>query len=342
MSARNKMRYKSEMAVMIFAALSIISVVKLHAQDNGKTDNGNSMLERIQWISQFPPAEEDRKKSNLLEWISELIVGEKPTFINKPISILAFDPNNFWVIDQGYGMIVHVRGRSAKNIRFGKKNNPNFSSLVDLCELSGNELLVTESRLNQIYRIDLRKPRLIPLNDSLLLNRPTGIAYSEINNEIWVIETQAHHISILNNHGELIKTIGVRGEAPGEFNFPTHIWIDKSGHAYIVDSMNFRVQIFNRNGELESIFGEQGDATGYFGRPKGIATDTHGNIYVADALFHVIQIFDKEGRFLFWFGSQGREKEQFWMPSGIFIDSENYIYVTDMYNSRIQVFKLVN
>jgi len=84
-------------------------------------------------------------------------------------------------------------------------------------------------------------------------------------------ETGAHRISVLNRKGEIIKRTGSRGNGPGEFNFPTFIWIDKLGNAYVVDSMNFRIQIFNKNGEFVSAFGEIGDATGYFARPKGIA-----------------------------------------------------------------------
>ncbi len=72
------------------------------------------------------------------------------------------------------------------------------------------------------------------LNDSL--DQPTGIAWSESTQEIWVVETHAHRVAILNSEGELIRRLGRRGSGPGEFNYPTFIWIDSFGNIYIVDS----------------------------------------------------------------------------------------------------------
>ncbi|MFC2116805.1 6-bladed beta-propeller, partial [Bacteroidota bacterium] len=224
--------------------------------------------------------------------------------------------------------------------RFRNKNIESMPSIVGSCFMSDNKILFTDSKLNKIFQFVPGTRNLQKLNDSLRLEQPTGIAYSIPNNEIWVVETKAHRIAILNEKGELIRTIGGRGNAPGKFNFPTYLWIDKTGMVYVVDAMNFRIQIFDRAGEYISSFGEIGDASGYFSRPKGIASDSYGNIYVADALFHVVQVFDRMGKLLYFLGSQGQEKEQFWLPTGIYIDDRNFIYIADSYNSRVQIFQL--
>jgi uncharacterized protein YjiK len=296
---------------------------------------------RIKWVSEFPSISE--KKTNLSEKIGQVVFGKKDIpEISKPISVLALNPDSFLVLDQGNNTIFNIRNKESEIPRFLKKRENYFTSLVGICSISKNEILFTDSKLNQIYKINNDKTECVVLNDSLKLDQPTGIAFSNLTNEIWVVETKSHKISILNNKGERIKTIGTRGNNNGEFNFPTSISIDKDGFAYVVDAMNFRVQIFNKDGQFVSTFGKQGDATGDFARPKGIAIDSEGNIYIADALFNTVQIFNKKGIFLYYFGSQGKEKEKFWMPSGIFIDSLNYIYVSDSYNSRIQIFQMVN
>ena len=295
----------------------------------------------VQWISQYPVDGVQKTNNSFLNQVAQFVFGKKNVpEITKPNAILASNPLSFLVMDQGSATLFNVQNNEKKIPRVLKKGKFNFPSLVSLCSFSNNEILFTDSRLSRIFVLNEEQEKLEVLNKELILNQPTGIAYATISKEIWVVETGAHRISILNEQGKRIKTIGKRGAEPGEFNYPTDIWIDKEGKAYVIDAMNFRIQIFDNSGELISIFGEAGDATGYFARPKGIATDSFGNIYITDALFHTVQIFDLSGNYLYNFGEQGRSNGQFWMPSGIFIDENNFIYIADSYNSRIQLFQL--
>lgn len=310
-------------------------------QDNANYD--------IRWVSLYPATKEkkssgkkERKTRRNENWFTDLIFGKKPDNLVKPMSVVAFSPDTFWVADQGNGSILQVFNQVGEITQFENKGIERIPSIVGSCFIPGHKILFTDSKLNKIFQFTPGSGEMQILNDSLLLEQPTGIAYSVVNNQIWVVETSAHRIAILNKQGELIKRLGGRGNAPGKFNFPTYLWIDHSGLVYVVDAMNFRVQIFDKDGEFISTFGEIGDASGYFSRPKGIATDSFGHIYVSDALFHVVQVFDRTGQLLYTFGSQGQEKEQFWMPTGIYIDEENFIYIADSYNSRVQVFQLTS
>ncbi|MCF6346721.1 MAG: 6-bladed beta-propeller [Flavobacteriaceae bacterium] len=297
---------------------------------------------KVQWVSQFPLFK-GQKEVSKKGWFAKFIFGKKNTFkIIKPIDIIAINPDSFYILDQGVGTIFTINESKKKIPKVLKKNKVSFNSLVNFCSFTNDEILFTDSRLNKIFKLNESQKKLEVLNENIKLQQPTGIAYSIISKEVWVVDTGAHRISVLNEQGELIKTIGKRGVASGEFNFPTSIWIDKIGNVYVIDAMNFRIQVFNKTGEVISIFGEAGNATGYFARPKGIATDSFGNIYITDALYHTVQVFDISGNFLYQFGEQGRGKEQFWMPSGIYIDEKNYIYIADSYNSRIQIFQLIN
>lgn len=302
----------------------------------------NSDTTFIRWVSQFPSPEGNSKKQSFLSRIGEFIVGKKLDGVKKPISILAENPNQFWVLDQGNGIIVEVNKNIGKVPKPFNKKTDSFNSLVGICFIPNNDMIFTDSRSNKIYLLSEDNKRIRVLNDSLELKKPTGLAYSPTNNEIWVVESGEHRIAVLDEQGNLIKTIGKRGDDPGEFNFPTHIWIDKAGTVYVVDALNFRIQLFDKNGVFISHFGETGNATGYFARPKGIATDSFGNIYIVDNLFHTVQVFNNSGDLLYYFGGQGREKGHFWMPSGIYIDAKDYIYIADSYNSRIQVFQVIN
>ena len=296
---------------------------------------------QIKWVKQWPSADKKQKSKTFRDRFNSIFLGKKSPVLSRPVSIVAANPEDFWILDQGAKSVFHTQGEVGDIPRFLQKSNFDFSSLVGICAISPNELLFTDSHANKIYRILPDKKKLQVLNDSLVLDQPTGIAWSPATKEIWVAETNAHRLTALNERGEIVKRIGSRGIAPGEFNYPTHLWIDKSGLVYVVDAMNFRVQALKPSGEVVSVFGQAGDASGYFARPKGIATDSHGNVYIVDALFHTVQIFDLNGVFLSNLGNQGHKEGEFWMPSGIFIDADDFVYVADSYNSRIQVFQLV-
>ncbi len=303
----------------------------------------NSDHPYVSWVSQYPGHKKSEVKQSTARRIYEFLIQKnKENAMARPVGVLAMNPANFWVLDQGDETVFEVKKNKLEIPRSIKKKESYFTSLVGVCSMPDGNILFTDSRLNKVFLYSAGEKKLSELNDTMQFQQPTGIAYSAVTDEIWVVETNAHRVSVLNKKGELIKRIGGRGDGNGQFNFPTSLWIDNTGDVYIVDAMNFRIQIFHKNGEFVATFGEAGDAAGSFARPKGIATDTYGNIYVADALFHVVQIFDRSGNFLYSFGKQGREKEEFWMPAGIYIDSKNYIYVADSYNSRIQIFQLIN
>ncbi|MCF6352605.1 MAG: 6-bladed beta-propeller [Cyclobacteriaceae bacterium] len=328
--------------LLVLTAIIAFDSGKLQAQDTLASNNQAAEMSYVRWVSEFPSTQKKQSKKGLFKRIGTFIFGKKPALLVKPVAVLAHNPEMFWVVDQKTTSLVLINQQKASTVKLTSKSEKRSNSLVDICELPGKGLLITDSYLNKIFLVPNDSKEAIIFNNSLSLQQPTGIAYAKEKDEIWVLETKAHRIAVLNAKGKLLKTIGSRGNAPGEFNFPTHIWIDRHGQVYIVDSMNFRVQIFNSEGKWISMFGQAGDGSGYFARPKGIATDSHGNIYVADALFHTVQIFNKKGQLLYFFGNQGRDKGQFWMPLGIFIDDKDYIYVTDSFNSRVQIFQLIN
>jgi len=293
----------------------------------------------VQYIGQFP-SEGKKSTSGFFERLGRIVLGGEELHPGKPVNILAYDPESFWILDQGNGMVYRNNAGALTLPKALRKKKTDLSSLVGITATGDDNLLFTDSRENMVFRLTAGGRDLEVFNRGVTLNQPTGIAYSPVSEEIWVSETASHRIAVLNRRGELVRHIGSRGTSEGEFNYPTFLWIDASGTAYVVDAMNFRIQIFNSAGKYVSSFGEQGNATGYFARPRGVAVDSQGNIYVADALFNAVQIFDREGNFLYYFGSQGRGREQFWMPSGIFIDSDDHIYIADSYNARIQIFQL--
>ncbi len=334
-------RLKRKYAQCVLITLFIYFLLPSHIYSDFNSMSGIAYEDReIVWIAEFSSSEEFPKSKSITTLIYNFILGTENHHLIRPMSVIALQTGVLSVLDQGSRSLVHIDTNKYEMNFFRPSEASSFNSLIALCVTKNHDILFTDSNDSTIYRHSPQSGKLEKLNASLRLSRPTGIGYLISEDQIWVVETGAHRISILDQFGNLIKHIGHRGTAAGEFNYPTFLWIDDTGVVYVVDSMNFRIQVLDSRGQILRVFGKPGDASGYFARPKGIATDSFGHIYVTDALFHTVQIFDKEGNFLYNFGRQGREQGEFWMPAGIYIDPEDRIYIADSYNARIQIFQL--
>jgi DNA-binding beta-propeller fold protein YncE len=201
---------------------------------------------------------------------------------------------------------------------------------------------VADSKSNGVFVFDKYGKFLKLFAHRGTFRRPAGVAVDDLRKILYVVDNHQHKIFALDQEtGEIIKTIGKRGEEEGEFNFPTHIALDKDGDIYVVDTMNGRVQVFDPEGRFLTGWGRLGDGPGMFARPKGIAIDSEGHIYVVDAAFNNIQIFNDEGQLLMAFGEFGNGRGQQILPAGIAIDTEDKIYVVDQWNARVNIYEFM-
>ena len=76
--------------------------------------------------------------------------------------------------------------------------------------------------------------------------------------------------------GKFIKAWGKEGSAPGEFDVPHGLAIDRQGRLLVADRSNNRIQIFDQDGTFI-------DAWTQFGRPSGLFIDQQDTLYVADS-----------------------------------------------------------
>jgi DNA-binding beta-propeller fold protein YncE len=172
------------------------------------------------------------------------------------------------------------------------------------------------------------------------LENPAGMAIDGNRGLLYVADSKKHQVFCYSTaDGSSVRTIGRRGSEPGEFNFPTNVFVDKEGRLYVTDTLNFRIQSFDPEGMPLTAFGTLGDTPGSLNRPKGVGVDDEGHIYVADTSFNNFQIFDQAGQLLLFVGSVGSGPGEFFLPAGLFIDARNRVYVVDQGNARVQVFQ---
>lgn len=151
---------------------------------------------------------------------------------------------------------------------------------------------------------------------------PADIAVTD--EELYVLDVDEHNVKVFDlRTGEMKRSFGGRGKAPGMFNYPTNMDIGPDGNLYVCDSLNFRIQKLTPEGKPLFQFGGAGRSLGFFSRPRGIAVDRDGIVYVADALLGIVQMFNPQGRVLMHFGESGTDPGKLYLPAQIAIDYDN-------------------
>ncbi len=273
------------------------------------------------------------------ERVGELFAGKAEAWMIRPTGVAVrgevlyvADPGAqaLWILDGAAGRFKEIRGPRGQQL--------------------ASPVGVTIGREGKVYVADSYLRKLLIFNpdgnltgsvENASFLRPSGVAYDEAADRLYVADSATHRIWILSGQGKMQGSIGGHGSQEGEFNYPTHVALDRVGTLYVTDSLGFRIQMFSRDGRLLGSFGRHGDASGDFAAPKGVGVDSEGHVYVVDALFDAVQIFDRAGQLLLGFGQRGPAPGQFWLPGGLFIDEKDRIYVADSYNQRVQIFQYI-
>ena len=217
---------------------------------------------------------------DVLRWLVGLALGDAPpVMVHRPQSGVVDAVGRIYVTDFG-NSAVFVFDRVAGELQVWDKAEglANFLSPVGIAIGPGGDILVADSQLGIVARLDAVSGNPRRSIGKGVLKRPTGLAYDPLGKRIYVSDTGAHDIKVFDDDGRLLKSIGRRGEEKGEFNFPTHLAF-AGGELYVTDTLNSRIQVLSDEGEVVKLsFGALGTSVGNLVRPKGVAVDSEGNI----------------------------------------------------------------
>lgn len=155
---------------------------------------------------------------------------------------------------------------------------------------------------------------------------------------VYVTDGGAHQLRIYAPDGSLLRAVGDRGTAAGQFDFPAGVWVSAAGEVFVADQNNDRVQVFSRDGTFLRCFGNQEDGDRVFGRIQGMTGDSLGRIYVADTFQGQVRVFDAQGVEISAIGSFGSRPGQLRTPAGVAIDDNSRLFVASVNNGRVEVF----
>ncbi|MBN1446772.1 MAG: hypothetical protein JXA28_02480, partial [Bacteroidetes bacterium] len=290
---------------------------------------------RIRYVGSIASERDIGSEPSWFEKIWNAIIGKtnSPGILAQPVGISGNDVGVLFVADP-VSRCVHVFDpveetyEQIRDASSGWLQGP-----VGVTCDSRNHLYVSDADAGRVTVYDASFTPLFDISDGLI--RPTGLAvYRDM---LYVVDSGAHLIRVYDTEGRLLETVGRRGSAPGEFNFP--LFLTAAAGLKVVDALNFRIQSFDADMHVVSVFGSAGDRPGTFARPKGIGVDSDGNVYVSDALFDAVQVFDSSGTLLLVFGQTGSGEGEFQSPNGMYIDVSDRIHICDALNGRVQIFE---
>jgi len=273
--------------------------------------------------------------------VVRLIAGDADVALIRPHGVAVQAGRRVFVTDQERQAVIVFDLKSAETTVIDRVEKTFLVSPVGVA-VCGELVAVSDSALKAVHLLQPDGKLVKTLSRPGGFQRPTGLACDAEGERLYVVDTLANEVCVFEvATGRLIRRYGSPGTGKGQFHFPTHIALDRSGRTYVTDSLNFRVQVFDPDGKYLFHLGKHGDATGHLSVPKGLGVDSFGHIYVVDSHFGAVQVFDQNGAFLLAIGATGKESGEFQIPAGLAVDAENRIYVCDSFNGRVQLLKYV-
>jgi len=279
--------------------------------------------------------------NTLGRWIAGLDVKPpSPLVLQRPGALVGDDAGRLYVADASRQALFVFDEKVGELLLWDlAEGATRFQSPAGVAVAPG-QVFVSDAELKAVFVLDASGQPQRSFGRGQL-QRPTGLARDAQRGRLFVADTYAHDVKVYTEAGELLQTIGRRGNGAGEFNFPTHLaWAQDE--LYVTDTMNNRVQVFDAEGRvLPRTVGSRGLVLGNLVRPKGVGVDGEGNVYVIESYYDSLLVFSPQGEFLMPIGGTGTATGRFYLPAGVWVDARNRVHVADMFNGRIVLFQFL-
>lgn len=282
------------------------------------------------------------RATSFLRWLAGLDSGaQQPVVLQRPAAVISDENGRIFVSDVSrQAVFVFDEKAGALHVWDRADGMLSFVAPSGLALGADGDLLVADAELRVVVRLD-RSGRSRAWIGQGVLKRPTGVARDARTGRIFVADTNAHDIKVFDDAGRLLQVIGSRGEAAGQFNYPTYLNFT-GDRLFVTDTMNNRVQVLDgEGGATGRQIGARGLYVGNLVRPKGVAVDTEANVYVVESMYDSVLIYSGSGEFLMPIGGTGTGTGRFYLPAGVWVDQRNRVFVADMFNGRVVVFQFL-
>ncbi|XP_064388609.1 E3 ubiquitin-protein ligase TRIM71-like [Halichondria panicea] len=166
---------------------------------------------------------------------------------------------------------------------------------------------------------------------------PGGVAVDDDNN-VYIAVNGHHCISVFDQNGSNIRTIGRFGSADGQFSGPFGIAL-KGDIIYVADTSNDRIQKLTLDGKFISKFGSSGSGNGQLSTPRGITIDKNGRVFVSEFSNRRVSVFQSDGEFSHHIqGNYAADDSALCNPWGLAFDDDGNLHVVNYGSNLIKMF----
>lgn len=277
-------------------------------------------LPRLQFLTSFNGLKDIEEQSGF----DRFVVGEKLNLeLDKPYGVAMYD-GKIYVCDTNTTVIVLDLEKKLFSSMAGAVGQGRLSQPVNISIEADGTKYVTDPVRGQVVVFDRNDAYLRAIGEPGTWKPVDAVPFED---RLYVADNANGLVKIFDKaSGELLKTIGDKGDPSERLDRPTNVAFDAKGNLYVTDIGRFQIVKFDRDGHFQSMIGKAGDTPGHFARPKGTAIDRNGLLYATDAAFNNVQIFSPEGRLLMFFGDSNLGPGGLMLPAKVAIDERNVAY----------------
>ena len=130
------------------------------------------------------------------------------------------------------------------------------------------------------------------------LNQPTMVRVIPETNEVVVLDEGNVCLYVFSQDGTHLRTIGRKGQGPGDLYRPMFIEVDDWGDIYVFESGNRRISIFSKEGKLYNTFGLE-QIPDMRGTPSGLSITKDREVVMnLPSRGYYITVYSRDGEVL--------------------------------------------
>jgi hypothetical protein len=277
-------------------------------------------LPRLQFLTAFNGLKDIEEQSGF----DRFVVGEKLNLeLDKPYGVAMYD-GKIYVCDTNTTVIVLDLKKKLFSSMAGAVGPGRLTQPVNISIEPDGTKYVTDPVRGQVVIFGKDDNYLRAIGEPGTWKPVDAVPFGD---RLYVADNANGLVKVFDKaSGELLKSIGDKGDPADRLDRPTNLSFDAKGDLYVTDIGRFQIVKFDRDGHFQTTIGRVGDTPGHFARPKGTAIDPNGLLYAADAAFNNVQIFNPEGRLLMFFGDAGLGPGGLMLPAKVAIDDKNIAY----------------
>ena len=164
------------------------------------------------------------------------------------------------------------------------------------------------------------------------LREPIDIAL-DLDDNVVIADNGIGSVLVFETSGKLLKTIGSRGNARGQFKDISAVTVAPSGDILVADS---RIQVFSPAGDFVREIYPQGKGKGRYG---GLVCDNHGFLLATrtEKARSFIQVFKMDtGSLYSLIDSHGCKMKR---PTGLAVMQDRHLVVVDIGNDCVRKYR---